>query len=107
MPDIGQGALGKVLRWAVRMTAYNYICYHIRGVDNLWCDLITRWSIPLTVPRLVYIPPLTTTFTYFPWTYKTTIGSSQDSNYATSPSSASLHDEVWHTFPYGNVWIPD
>lgn len=31
IPDIGQAALHKVLRWAVRIFAYNYVCTHIHG----------------------------------------------------------------------------
>lgn len=49
MPDIGQVALRKVLPWAVRMSAYDYVCYHISGTDNIWADLLTRWCIPLTI----------------------------------------------------------
>lgn len=48
MSDIGQGTLRNVLRWAVRMSTYNYVCIHIRCADNLWADLLTRCSIPLT-----------------------------------------------------------
>lgn len=35
-PDIGLGALRNVLRWAVRMSRYNYEYIHIRGDENLW-----------------------------------------------------------------------
>lgn len=35
MPDISQGALRKVLPWAVCMSAYDYVCYHISGTDNI------------------------------------------------------------------------
>lgn len=33
--DLGQAAMRKVLQWAVRISAYNYFCFHIRGEDNL------------------------------------------------------------------------
>lgn len=49
MSDIWQGVLRKVLQSAVRMTAYNYVCILIRSSDNIWADLLTRWSIPYTI----------------------------------------------------------
>lgn len=65
MPDLGQEGKRKVLRWAVRLYAYNSVCFHIRGEDNVWGYLLTRWSIPLTRRRLVTIPLLPTTFAHF------------------------------------------
>lgn len=62
MPDIGQGALRKVLRWAVRMSAYDFVCIHIRDVTNVWADLLTCWTALSTICRLVSIPPLPTSF---------------------------------------------
>lgn len=35
LPDLSQHALGKVLRWAVRLSFFNYVSIHIRGVDNI------------------------------------------------------------------------
>lgn len=39
-PAISQTTLRKVLRWAIRLSAYNYTCVHIKGIDNHWADLI-------------------------------------------------------------------
>lgn len=77
MSDIGQGSLRKVLRWTVRMSAYNYVCIQIRGEQILWADLLTRWTIPLTIRRLVSIPPLPTTFENFSWPTIKSIHASQ------------------------------
>lgn len=36
--DIIQRSLRKVLRWAMQMSMYNYICILIRGVETIWAD---------------------------------------------------------------------
>lgn len=107
MPDIGQGALRKVLRWAVRMSSYNYVCIHIRGPDNIWADLITRWCIPLTIRRLVHIPPLPTAFSDFSWPSAESISSSQATYATTRPREAVLIDGLWRVSSPGPIWIPD
>lgn len=57
MPDIFQSSLSKLLRWAARMSSYNYVSIHISGSDNFWA-----------IRRLISIPPLPTSFAeYFAW----------------------------------------
>lgn len=46
VPDIYQTTLRKVLRWATRLSAYNYTCVRIEGVENHWADLIGWWTKP-------------------------------------------------------------
>lgn len=59
VPGMAQTTLRKVLRWAVRLSMYNYKCYHIKGEANVVADLLTRWSVSApTVRRLVRIPEL-------------------------------------------------
>lgn len=60
MQDIGQGALRKVLRWAVRMFYYKYVCIHILDSDNVWAGLLTIWTITRTIHLLISITPLPT-----------------------------------------------
>ena len=45
VPDLGEAAVRKVIRWAVKMGAYNYTCAHISGLDNLWPDMLGRWEV--------------------------------------------------------------
>lgn len=42
--DLTQTSSLKVLRWDVRMSAYNYSGVHIRRVDNVLGYLLSRWS---------------------------------------------------------------
>lgn len=59
VPDLSQTSLRKVLRWAVRLSIYRYTFFHIKGEDNVWADLLTRWSSSIpTIRRLVNIPKL-------------------------------------------------
>lgn len=58
LPDLSVSSIRKVLGWAVRLSWYNYICYHISGSDNIWADMIGRWNAPLMLRRLIYIPTL-------------------------------------------------
>ncbi len=61
IPDLTAGSVRKVLRWAVSLSWFNYVCYHISGQDNVWADLIGRWSPAPTVRRLASIPALVST----------------------------------------------
>ena len=46
VPDMSQTTARKVLRWAVKLSLYNYVCIHVRGEDNVWADLLGRWTLP-------------------------------------------------------------
>lgn len=58
VPDLSKSSLRKVLRWAVTPSEYNYMCVHIKRVDNVWTDLLGRWSAPSMVRRIVQVPVL-------------------------------------------------
>lgn len=34
----------KLQRWAFRIQRFNYIIRHIKGEDNIWSDLLSRWG---------------------------------------------------------------
>ncbi|GMF43963.1 unnamed protein product [Phytophthora fragariaefolia] len=36
----------KLQRWAMAMTSYRYVIEHIRGDDNAWADMLSRWGNP-------------------------------------------------------------
>lgn len=107
VPDLSQTSLRKVLRWAVRLSAYNYTCVHIKGVDNVWADLLGRWSAPVVIRRLVKIPPLPSSSSEdFEWPSPSEFKSAQESNSANRPSNFVLKDSLW-TNSSNAVWIPD
>ncbi|GMF44236.1 unnamed protein product [Phytophthora fragariaefolia] len=38
----------KLQRWSMTMTTYRYVIEHVRGEDNIWANLLSRWSGPST-----------------------------------------------------------
>ncbi|KAF0683199.1 Aste57867_24731 [Aphanomyces stellatus] len=40
----------KLTRWAAIIGGYRYTIEHIKGVDNLWADLMSRWGQPRPAP---------------------------------------------------------
>lgn len=57
--DIFLISLKKVVRWAVRLSVYNYTFVCIPGVENISADLVSRWAVPNTVMHIVNVPVLT------------------------------------------------
>jgi hypothetical protein len=42
----------KLTRWGMDISRFNYKIEHIRGEDNTWADLMTRWGAP-TINRMI------------------------------------------------------
>lgn len=104
--NINQSTTQKVLCWSVRLSWYNYLCCHISRADNVWVDLLSRWSIPLTNFRLVKIPTVPKTFKDFGWLSSAAILSSQNGQSRSSSPFLVARDCLW-CLPCGKVWIPD
>lgn len=105
--DLSQTSLRKVLRWAVRLSAYNYKCVHIRGFENVWADLLGRWSAPVTIRRLVRVPVLpSSSSSDFTWPTSDEISSSQFRHAQDRPPNLVLVDGLWKNSAH-SVWIPD
>ncbi|GMF18554.1 unnamed protein product [Phytophthora fragariaefolia] len=41
----------KLQRWSMTMTTYRYVIEHVRGSDNVWADMLSRWGSPSPPPR--------------------------------------------------------
>lgn len=107
VPDLSQTTLRKVLRWAVRLSMYRYTCFHIKGTDNVWADLLGRWSASKTVRRLIRIPELPSSSSEdFEWPALDNIVAAQSSSDSERPHSLTLDGSVWCN-PNGAIWIPD
>lgn len=107
MPDMTQTTLRKVLRWAVRLSVYSYTCFHIKGPDNVWADLLGRWSAPPLLRRLIRIPELpSSSATDFDWPTSTEVADEQSKAEDEQPPDLELSDGLWRN-PSGSVWIPD
>lgn len=55
----------KVSTFGSLLLGYNYVCFHVGEDGNVWADLLTRWTIPLNIRRVVIIPPLPMTVVDF------------------------------------------
>lgn len=102
--DLRQTSVRKVLRWAVVLSAYNYVCQHTSWDGNIWADLLSRWTVPV-IRRLVTIPSLPfITAPDFDWPSHSSIRGIQD----VSPPATSrqLHNGFLFTINH-RIWIPD
>lgn len=107
MPDLSQSSLKKVLRWAVRMSIYNYTCVHISGEENVWADLLGRWSAPKTIRRLISIPALpSSSSAEFIWPTRDEIATVQKEHRSSMPDNLEEEDGLF-MFPSKSIWIPD
>lgn len=101
--DLSQTSIRKVLLWAVLLSSYNYAFYHISGDDNVWADILGRWSAPV-IHRLVLIPPLTSTKQDgLKWPFHASIKLLQDT--AALPETCEIKDSLW-CLPTEQILIP-
>ena len=109
VPDLSATTLRKVLRWAVRLSMYRYTCYHIKGDDNVWADLMSRWSSsPATIRRIVRVPELpSSSATDFDWPSRDAVFKVQQEHAASRPAHFILDDQLWIDPDSKAIWIPD
>lgn len=107
VPEILISSTRKVLRWAVRFIIYNYTCVHIKRIDNVWADIIGRWSQPATLRRIVKIPELSSSDAEdFQWPNGKEIAKEQAEHDDVRPNNLELESGLWVNST-GSVWIPD
>lgn len=107
VPEMSQTTLRKVLRWSVKLSAYNYTCIHIRGTDNVWAYLLGRWTTFPGIRRLVHIPALpSASDDDFEWPSAATIAAEKNAHSTSRPPNSVMTSGLWCT-PAGSIWIPD
>ena len=104
--DRGLPSLRKVLRWSVLLSRYNYICLHIKGIDNVWANLLTRWDKPITIRRLIFIPPLINTESKNCIRPITLEIQQKSADYCIRPPNKSTKKEGLLVTTQGAQWIP-
>ena len=106
-PNLSLSSVKRVLRWAVQMSMYNYVCFHIKGADNVWADLISRWMPVRLITKLIFIPPLLSSSSEnFEWQSNREIIKCQEQSIATKPSYLKMFIEIWRD-DKNRIWIPD
>lgn len=106
VPDLTLAFTRKVIRWAVRLSIYSYVCVHVSGLDNNWADLLPRWWETLITRRLVNIPALPSTqHDDFLWPSCQEIGQLQQRHSPSQPPHVKLDNGL--LIDAGNfIWIP-
>jgi hypothetical protein len=106
-PGVAQHSEARLLRWAMKLSSYNYVIEYIPGEDNVWADLLSRWSEPVArrVCR-VLMAPITVPDT-FVWPTMADIAASQRSHESTKPPAC--HENIKLQLlvsSSGAIWIP-
>lgn len=107
VPNISQTSLRKVLRWAIRLSAYIYTCVQIKGVDNVWADLPGRCFAPVVAPRLEQVPVLPSSFSVdYDWPSLNKAGTAQQRSDAQRTPNFVFQDRLWRG-PSKSFWTFD
>jgi hypothetical protein len=43
--NVTKSGAERLERWAMALRAHNYVIEHIKGTDNVWADLLSRWGV--------------------------------------------------------------
>ena len=44
-PGISRHTASKLMRWAIKLSAFRYVIEHMPGERNVWTDNLTRWAV--------------------------------------------------------------
>jgi len=44
-PGMSRQTATKLMRWAIKLSAFRYIVEHLPGERNVWADMLTRWAV--------------------------------------------------------------
>lgn len=44
-PGINRQVATKLMRWALKLSAYRYVIEYLPGNQNVWADMMTRWAV--------------------------------------------------------------
>ena len=44
-PGVPRHTASKLMRWAIKLSAFRYIIEHLPGEKNVWADMLTRWAV--------------------------------------------------------------
>ncbi len=108
LQDLNLSSLKNVLRCAVILSWFDYVCHHISGIENVWADLLGRWSVPrLLLRRILTIPPLVSVSNAdFIWPDKAEVMQIQDRHKHLVHSKCNRHSHLWRNSE-GAVWVSD
>jgi RNase H-like domain found in reverse transcriptase/Integrase zinc binding domain/Integrase core domain len=117
-PGISNYTGSKLLRWALRLSQYRYEIEHVRGKDNIWADILTRWAAPAQprarISGVFCVPVPSSSADSFTWPSSEEIRSAQIAALSSRPVSDPPAADGY-TFQFTNglycvrpgvVWVP-
>ena len=114
-PGIARHTASKLMRWAIKLSAFRYVVEHLPGEENVWADMLTRWAVnPKShvsakrlgnIKTLMYAPINPSADPKFDWpSYRDIISAQEESNEkppkSFSPSNKGIVDSN------GVFWLP-
>lgn len=106
--DLGKAGIWKVLTWAVRLSAYNYLCIHISGVESSWAHVLGRWAALETTRCLVHLPVLHSALAEsFSWPCREKILKLPKGYAEERTNNMVLLAFLWHTSAKRKIWTPN
>lgn len=58
-PGVARHTACKLMRWALKLSAFRYVIEHVAGEKNVWADMLTRWgSSPTSSTRSTSVKSL-------------------------------------------------
>ena len=115
-PSIPRHTASKLMRWAIKLSAFRYVVEHLPGERNVWADMLTRWAVyPKSsvctdkvgrLKSLMMCPINPGLSEEFDWPTCKEIIASQTNAQESVPSSYRKKDEIWVN-EEGATWVPD
>lgn len=105
---LSQTTQRKVLRLVVWLSSYTHTCIPVPGTDNVWADLLSRWTAPRILLRLVSVTMLLSSATDdFSWEAIGDLTASQQVHASGHSDDLHLTTDGLLCEKKGAVWIPD
>ena len=112
-PALGHHIISKVQRWALFLSTFNYTIEHIRGSDNVFPDILTRWargyrqSSKLMISSILVAKSeqLIPAADSFQWPSLDFIRNTQATKNRPNGLIWDISDRFWKKA--GRIWIPD
>ncbi len=122
-PSLKLPTRSKLMRWAFELQSFRYTIEHIPGDQNLWADILSRWTTPIFKARKAtknkgrkrsrdrnrysVKTPIVQPLKNFEWPDRETIAGSQ-TKHGRPPEADKyeLRDGLWYLKNTTTVWIP-
>lgn len=104
--NLSQTTICRVLRWAVKLSAYNYTCIHVSGTDDFWTDFLSRWTVPRNFRRLITVPAISSSSANdFEWPTIDDIATSQKHHDSERTENLRLNSDGLYCNGESAIWI--